>query len=75
MSSATPPLIILILSNIITPVLSHDNGHDAATMSDGGSHTEALPPSYFDLADHAAAMYAHITLMVVAWVLVLPLGR
>ncbi|KAG7149277.1 putative membrane protein C3B8.06 like [Verticillium longisporum] len=34
MSSATPPLIILILSNIITPVLSHDNGHDAATMSD-----------------------------------------
>ncbi|PNH27736.1 hypothetical protein VD0002_g10084 [Verticillium dahliae] len=74
MSSATPPLIILILSNIITPVLSHDNGHDAATMSDGGSHTEALPPSYFDLADHAAAMYAHITLMVVAWVLVLPLA-
>ncbi|KAG7106629.1 putative membrane protein C3B8.06 like [Verticillium longisporum] len=74
MSSPTTPLIILILSSIITPVLAHDNGHDAATMSDGGSQLEALPPSYVDLADHAAAMYVHITLMVIAWVLVLPLA-
>ncbi|RNJ53807.1 hypothetical protein D7B24_001330 [Verticillium nonalfalfae] len=74
MSSPITSLIILILSSIITPALTHDNCHDATTMSDGSSHTEALPPSYFNLADHAAAMYAHITLMVIAWVLVLPLA-
>lgn len=33
---------------------------------------DQYPPTYFALADHRAAIYGHIALMVLAWVFVLP---
>jgi hypothetical protein len=43
--------------------------HEApATSSD-------TPVSYWSLTDHVGVMYAHILLMTLAWVVVLPAGE
>jgi hypothetical protein len=36
---------------------------------------ESYPPTYFALPDHARLMYAHIAVMSVAWIGMLPIGR
>jgi hypothetical protein len=33
------------------------------------------PPSYWSLSDHSGIMFAHIGIMIVAWVFVLPVGK
>lgn len=36
---------------------------------------DSYPPTYFALIDHAGVIYAHIGIMVLAWVFVLPAGE
>ena len=45
------------------------------TIADGLNQTLVEPRSYFALPDHASAMYAHILLMVLAWIVLLPVGE
>jgi hypothetical protein len=33
------------------------------------------PPTYFGLADHRGLVYGHVSLMILAWVFVLPVGK
>jgi hypothetical protein len=39
-------------------------------------HTDQMeyPPTYFAHGEHGGLMYAHIALMVISWVIVLPVG-
>lgn len=50
-------------------------GHAHGHMSDEPKAESEYPPTYFALADHAGIMYAHIGLMVLAWVFLLPGGE
>jgi len=36
---------------------------------------DQYPPTYFALDEHKAAIYGHISLMVLGWVFVLPVGK
>jgi hypothetical protein len=36
---------------------------------------DSYPPTYFALADHAGLIYAHIAVMVISWVFLLPIGK
>ncbi|KAK1725588.1 hypothetical protein CaCOL14_011270 [Colletotrichum acutatum] len=38
------------------------------------AESKSYPPTYFALADHAGIMYAHIGVMVLAWIFVLPIA-
>lgn len=48
------------------------HGHGAPTPEDERLYSM---PSYWSHTEHAATMYAHIGLMVVAWATVLPIGK
>ncbi|KAM0324544.1 hypothetical protein ACHAQA_007929 [Verticillium albo-atrum] len=49
--------------------------HDGSPKNSPGSEPpDPYPPTYFGLADHGGVMYAHIALMILAWVIVLPLA-
>lgn len=50
----------------------HGHGHGAV---DPPRPESEYPPTYFALADHAGLMYAHIALMVLGWIFVLPVGE
>lgn len=62
------------------------HGHDDNTADSSIEHHMSLnqsiadaivagPPSYFHFSDHSAAIFAHIILMCLAWIFVLPLGE
>lgn len=70
-------------------VLAHGGDHDDGGMDMGGdadmnmggadeaANVEADPSqmSYFTYAEHTTAIYAHIALMVIGWVVLLPIGK
>ncbi|KAI9712352.1 MAG: hypothetical protein M1820_001565 [Bogoriella megaspora] len=43
-------------------------------IADGAQEVQNDPQSYFALSEHAGAIYAHIFLMILAWVVILPIG-
>lgn len=49
----------------------HENGHDGGNVT---IEEKEYQPTYFSHPDHAGVMYAHIILMVVSWVFILPIG-
>ncbi|KAJ0295689.1 hypothetical protein COL5a_011865 [Colletotrichum fioriniae] len=61
---------------------AHEAGADAMEMDMGMAHgadepkaeSKSYPPTYFALADHVGIMYAHIGVMVLAWIFVLPIA-
>ncbi|ORY60726.1 uncharacterized protein BCR38DRAFT_348666 [Pseudomassariella vexata] len=61
-------------------VLAHgdDGGMDMDMDISAGDEAkpdpDSYPQTYFSYAAHAGVMYAHIILMVISWVLVLPIG-
>lgn len=57
--------------NIATSSMEH---HNSLNQSTADAIIAGLP-SYFHFSDHSAVMFAHIVLMCVAWVFVLPLGE
>jgi hypothetical protein len=55
------------------------HGGDEGGMDMGAQESKpdpnSYPPTYFALPDHAGVLYAHIVLMMLAWVVVLPVGK
>ena len=47
----------------------HDGNHTMA------AHGSDYPPTYFGLSDDRGLIYGHVSLMVIAWVFVLPIGE
>jgi hypothetical protein len=70
-------LAVLLGLAIVPAVLAH--GDEDMDMGAGAEQPkpdqDSYPPTYFTLAEHAGVMYAHIGLMVIAWVFVLPTGE
>lgn len=70
-----------LLLKALPLVAAHGDHHDDAPMD---MHMEApqpqveasgAPQSYWSLFDHAALMYWHIGLEILAWVVILPVGK
>jgi hypothetical protein len=74
-----------VLLGLATAAVAH--GHDENMNMDMGeasmarptlatvvNGTNAAPESYFRYGEHAGLMAAHILLMTVAWIFVLPIG-
>jgi len=84
------PLVLILLS-IASIALAHGHDENEAMDMAGGemSHTEASrpiisaisnstdpgPPSYFRPTEHSGLMLAHIVLMSIGWIFILPLGE
>ncbi|KAJ0165461.1 putative membrane protein C3B8.06 [Colletotrichum tanaceti] len=78
--------VAVVALGIVPLALAHSAQEDGANvmnmdmdMSHGADEpnkpdTDNYPPTYFALADHAGVMYAHIGVMVLAWVFVLPVA-
>ncbi len=79
-------VLVLVLGILLATAQAHGGSsgssqHGDAESMDMGMNTDMdkpqdeYPPTYFAHAPHAGLMYAHIGLMVVAWVFVLPVGK
>jgi hypothetical protein len=88
MSPFTAPAATLLTSVAVLGLVPAARGHGDDMDMGIGVDTAALnmtaeepwqeqyyPPTYFANEDQKAAIYAHIALMVVAWVFVLPTGK
>jgi hypothetical protein len=78
MKSTTADIIFaLTVLGLVSAVVAH--GDDEMDMKMGAAdqpHPEdAYPPTYFALRDHSNIIYAHMGLMTVAWVFMLPPGK
>lgn len=85
-TKAAPALRVLIFA--LTASAHGDESHMAADMDMGmtttgagvpssatpSNATLAVPPSYFRHPEHSHLIIAHIALMTIAWVFVLPIG-
>lgn len=86
LTKTAPALLVLILS--LTASAHEDESHMAAdmdmdvTMTGAGlpfnatssNATVAEPISYFRYPEHSYLIFAHIALMTIGWVFVLPIG-
>ncbi|KAK3376010.1 hypothetical protein B0T24DRAFT_213445 [Lasiosphaeria ovina] len=64
-----------IILGLLPGALAH--GDDDMEMGEGSDKPlpdDQYPPNYFGLADHRGLIYAHIALMVLAWIFILPVG-
>ncbi|KAI1808675.1 hypothetical protein F4811DRAFT_559066 [Daldinia bambusicola] len=79
--SALKALALVAIAGAIPTILAH--GHDDegamdmnATMDMGKVEPkpdpESYPPTYFSHSEHVVEIYAHIALMVISWVVMLP---
>ncbi|KAK5625503.1 hypothetical protein RRF57_001219 [Xylaria bambusicola] len=50
------------------------DGHDGMGGEDPKPDPDSYPPTYFAHPEHVSAIYAHIGIMVIGWVFVLPTG-
>lgn len=76
-----------LLLGFISSVVAHGSEHEDMNMDMGGipisrptiatatNSTMAGPASYFQLKEHTGLMFAHILLMTIGWVFVLPIGE
>lgn len=71
---ATAALLLLELS---PRVAAHGDEHMdmSAEQSQPQPQDHGRPGSYWSLSEHASLMYWHIALEVLAWVVVLPVGK
>ncbi|KAI5460251.1 hypothetical protein BGZ63DRAFT_386828 [Mariannaea sp. PMI_226] len=87
--SRSATALILLISLLPLVVAHGGSGRDdsmSMDMSGGGGHSNQshqvdtpkdeseYPPSYFSHPDHVGAIYAHIALMTLAWVFILPIA-
>lgn len=90
MRSATRPgLHLLATAAVLGALLPAVLAHGDEGMSMGGDMDAAMdmsaqqpdtdaqeyPPNYFGHTEHRGVLFAHIALMVLGWVVVLPLGK
>lgn len=63
---------------VVLGLLSVAMGHGDEDMDMGSKDPKpdpsSYPPTYFALPDHAGVMYAHIGVMVISWIFILPTG-
>lgn len=67
----------LVLGLVLLPaVLAHGDGADEHEGHDGGDSKGdgSSPDTYFAHTEHAGVLVAHVALMTLAWVAVLPVG-
>lgn len=80
-SLATPLLGVLPAAAVLAlvpPVITHgDDDMEGMKMglADKPLPDDQYPPTYFSLDEHKAAIYGHISLMVLGWGFVLPVGK
>jgi hypothetical protein len=77
----------VVLLGFTSSVVAHGHEeHEGMNMDMGGTSNSspvatatngamAEPASYFQLTEHTALMFAHILLMTIGWVFVLPIGE
>ena len=74
-----------LLLTLVPRALSHGDSHDFVVAGVGAPKTlyvnsstngsKMQEESYFAYPDHGGLMIGHVALMVVAWMLVLPMGK
>lgn len=79
--SALKLLALVAVAGALPAVLAHGNEDEGAMDTGMDMSTEepkpdpdSYPPTYFAHTEHVAEIYAHIALMVISWVIVLPIG-
>ena len=59
--------------------MSAGGGHGSGNKTSAGGAVliaeQDYPPTYFALIDHRSLIYAHIALMAISWIIVLPVGE
>lgn len=71
-----------LLLEALPLVVAHGHGDESGPGGVDAHHSPQpqvqnsdVPPSYWSLSEHAGLMYMHIALEVIAWLIVLPVGR
>ncbi|KAI0503328.1 hypothetical protein F5B22DRAFT_662122 [Xylaria bambusicola] len=73
-------LALLAITGALPTVFAHGgdedamnmDGHDGTGGEDPKPEPDSYPPTYFAHPEHVSAIYAHIGIMVIGWVFVLP---
>lgn len=53
----------------------HEGGESGMNMDMKDKKLDSYPATYFSHPEHQGAMYAHVALMSLAWVVMLPMGE
>ena len=67
-----------LLLDILPLVAAYGDGDMDMGAHDAGqpqTQDDGQPRSYWSLSEHAALMYWHVALEIVAWVVILPVGK
>jgi hypothetical protein len=67
-----------LLLELVPLVAAHGDEHmnmDAHEASQLQTEEEGRPKSYWSLSEHATLIYWHIALEILAWIVVLPVGK
>ncbi|KAI8959512.1 hypothetical protein F5Y11DRAFT_350425 [Daldinia sp. FL1419] len=76
-------LALVAIAGAIPTILAHGHGDEGATDMDMSMDMnkeepkpdpESYPPTYFSHPEHVTEIYAHIALMVISWVVMLPIA-
>jgi hypothetical protein len=81
-------LALVFIAGALPAVMAHGDNDGAMDMDEhgdmgghGGSgaqepkpNPDLYPPTYFTHSEHVTAIYAHIAIMVIGWVFMLPTG-
>lgn len=71
---------LVVMLSAVPLAIAHSNDHSMKGSHDNhqplADHETPpeYPPTYFSHLEHASLMHAHIALMTIAWVVILPLG-
>lgn len=72
-------LVTAVLLLELAPItLAHGDEHMDMSAHDAPQpqlHDGGEPGSYWSLSEHATLMYCHIALEILAWVVILPIGK
>ncbi|KAI0127969.1 hypothetical protein BJ170DRAFT_397076 [Xylariales sp. AK1849] len=76
--SALALLAAAAILGVLPTVFAHGHGDGAMAMDEVAEEPkpdpDSYPPTYFTNPDHRGVMYAHVALMVISWIIVLPIG-
>ncbi|KAG4222777.1 hypothetical protein PC116_g28750, partial [Phytophthora cactorum] len=81
--AALKALALIAVAGAIPTILAHGHGDEGATDMDMNMDMskeepkpdpESYPPTYFSHPEHVVEIYAHIALMVISWVVMLPIA-
>ncbi|KAK6953385.1 hypothetical protein Daesc_005688 [Daldinia eschscholtzii] len=81
--AALKALALIAIAGAIPTILAHGHGDEGATDMDMNMDMskeepkpdpESYPPTYFSHPEHVVEIYAHIALMVISWVVMLPIA-